>query len=115
MTEFFAAPQSVHTGADTSLDQDNSFDMSNRYLDENTALADINKDIYEVFVEDPVVVANIRKLEARSQRGMLAYGTSMEDNPASSLEWIDHAIEEALDLANYLEKLKRELNKRGIP
>ena len=60
---------------------------------------------------DPVIEANINLLLTRSLRGMKEYGMTMADNPLSATEWIDHAIEEALDLANYLQRLKMELSK----
>lgn len=60
-------------------------------------------------VKDPVVRAVIRRLEERSAIGMSTYGKTMEENPAGILFWIDSAIEEALDLANYLQKMKHVL------
>lgn len=60
---------------------------------------------------DPVVAANIRRLSERSAEGMKKYGTTMMRDDLTSVEWIDHAIEEALDFANYLERLKYDLLK----
>lgn len=59
--------------------------------------------------EDPIVNDVIRSLMRRSNQGMITYGTSMKENPLSTEEWIDNAIEEALDLACYLTRLKDEL------
>jgi len=64
---------------------------------------------------DPVVETNMRRLAQRADVGMKTYGQSMEDHKDESLEyWIDHTIEELLDAANYLEKLKRDLVTKGL-
>ena len=41
----------------------------------------------------------------RQQKGIVKYGTTVEDNPLTRKEWLQHAYEEALDLAVYLKKL----------
>lgn len=38
----------------------------------------------------------------RQQMGVKKYGTQLADNPAGEIERLQHAYEEALDLANYL-------------
>ena len=65
-----------------------------------------------IYEEDPVVATNIVRLRQRSAEGMRKYGTTMMRDDLTAEEWIEHAIEEALDFANYLEALKRKL-KRG--
>lgn len=50
---------------------------------------------------DPVVEANIALLKARSELGLKKYGTSLADNNTDDM--LRHALEEALDLANYLQ------------
>ena len=45
------------------------------------------------------------KILKRSEVGKKKYGTTMERNDLSELEWLKHAQEEAMDLAVYLEKL----------
>jgi hypothetical protein len=52
------------------------------------------------------VIEEIRK---RRDAGRKKYGTTMERSDLSVVQWIQHAKEEALDLAIYLEKLKREV------
>lgn len=43
---------------------------------------------------------------ARRQRaGIKKYGTTVAGNPLSEKEWLQHAYEEALDLAIYLRRL----------
>ena len=58
---------------------------------------------------DPIVAAVIRKMYQRSQVGIKKYGTTLERNDLSTEQWIDHAIEEAMDLVLYLTKLKTQL------
>ncbi len=45
------------------------------------------------------------KILKRSEIGKVKYGTTMERNDLSRLEWLKHAQEEAMDLCVYLEKL----------
>lgn len=52
---------------------------------------------------DPVVEQVRADLLRRSQLGIKKYGTTLADNPAELKEWLNHAYEEALDLANYLQ------------
>lgn len=47
----------------------------------------------------------IKDLQAREVRGLKEYGTTMDRNDLSQDEWLQHAYEEALDLALYLKKL----------
>lgn len=45
------------------------------------------------------------KILKRSEQGKKKYGTTMERNDLTKLEWLKHAQEEAMDLAVYLQKL----------
>lgn len=56
-------------------------------------------------LQDPVVEQVRAKLLARSQKGIQKYKTTLESNPLTRLEWLRHAQEEALGLANYLQVL----------
>lgn len=51
---------------------------------------------------DPVVERTRKLLHDRSQLGIAKYGTTLAENPAECRERLQHALEEALDLANYL-------------
>ena len=64
-----------------------------------------------IYEEDPIVATNIVRLRQRSAEGMQKYGTTMMRDDLTAIEWIDHAIEEALDFANYLEALKRKMKR----
>ena len=52
-------------------------------------------------VEDEVC----KKIKARSDVGKRKYGVTMEEETLTTLEWLIHAQEEAMDLAVYLQKL----------
>ena len=52
------------------------------------------------------------KILKRSEVGKSKYGTTMERNDLSRLEWLKHAQEEAMDLAVYLQKLIDEEEKK---
>ena len=47
----------------------------------------------------------ISKIKHRQALGLSKYGVTMERRDLSTLDWLIHAQEEALDLAIYLEKL----------
>jgi len=57
-------------------------------------------------IEDRVCVS----IQERAKLGLSKYGTSMERTDLSKKEWVQHAQEEALDLAIYLERLKTTSN-----
>lgn len=52
---------------------------------------------------DPVVEANRRMLLERSQLGIKKYGVTLGDAKLSERELVVHSLQEALDLANYLQ------------
>ena len=52
-------------------------------------------------IEDKV----IKKINDRAALGKNKYNTTMERTDLTKLEWLQHAQEEAMDLAIYLQKL----------
>lgn len=52
----------------------------------------------------------IMDLKVREERGLATYGTTMDRKDLSRKEWLQHAYEEALDLAQYLKKEITTLN-----
>jgi hypothetical protein len=46
---------------------------------------------------------------ARQQKGIKKYGTTVAENPLSHKEWLQHAYEEALDMAIYLRRSIEEI------
>ena len=59
--------------------------------------------------EDKIVNTVIKRMVDRSAVGMVKYGVTMERKDIDTIGWIDHAIEEALDFACYLERLKQDI------
>ena len=59
---------------------------------------------------DTVVKAVIERFCQRSELGKSKYGTDLDRQDLSPLEWIQHAQEEHMDAILYLEKLKRVLS-----
>jgi|TARA_R110002074_G_scaffold188993_1_gene354732 hypothetical protein len=64
--------------------------------------------------QDPIVQKVMERMTVRSAEGMKKYGCTMERTDLGTSEWIDHAIEEALDFAVYLERLKKDVLKNAI-
>ena len=60
-------------------------------------------------IEDPIIQEVVNLVIQRSEKGMETYGCTLADAPETTVEWIEHAIEEALDFACYLTRLKRDL------
>lgn len=53
---------------------------------------------------DPIVNKVISRIQARSEAGMQKYGVTMERKDTTTIQWLRHAQEEAMDLACYLER-----------
>lgn len=68
------------------------------------ALASANGSAAPVECEEAV----IQKIRLRRNAGRKKYGTTMERTDLNRLQWLQHAQEEAMDLAIYLERLMRE-------
>ena len=51
------------------------------------------------------------KILDRADVGEKKYGTTMERTDLSTIDWVKHAQEEAMDLAVYLEKILELLTK----
>lgn len=49
-----------------------------------------------------------RDIAERQRIGIAKYGTTVAGNPLQAREWLQHAYEEALDLAIYLRRLLDE-------
>ncbi len=60
--------------------------------------------------DDPICASVAHKLAERSKAGQLKYGTKLTRDDLSQRDWLIHAQEEALDLANYLEVLIQRAN-----
>jgi hypothetical protein len=61
-------------------------------------------------MKDSIVESVIKQFKERSDVGIQKYGTTLDRNDLTPLEWINHAQQEAMDFVLYLEKLK-QINK----
>jgi len=71
----------------------------------------MNEIIKDVLVMSPdeIVRSVLKRFNARSNVGIDKYSTTLERNDLSTLEWLTHAQEEAMDFVLYLERLKQEI------
>ena len=47
----------------------------------------------------------IADMKVREERGLMKYGTTVDRTDLTQEQWLQHAYEEALDLAIYLKKV----------
>ena len=59
----------------------------------------------DINTTDKIVETVMWKLKTRSEIGITKYNTTLHDSKESTLDFLRHAQEEAMDLANYLEVL----------
>ena len=59
--------------------------------------------------KDTIVEAIVDKFKDRSDIGIKKYNTTLDREDFTTEQWIDHAIEEAMDMILYLERLKRDI------
>lgn len=69
------------------------------------------KDGYKEKVKDTIVESVINQFKQRSKIGIAKYGVTLDRTDLSTLDWINHAQEEAMDFCLYLEKIKQEISK----
>lgn len=53
-----------------------------------------------------------RKMLIRAERGLDKYGVTTERTDLDTLQWLQHAQEEAMDLAVYLERLMSDIRRK---
>ena len=64
-------------------------------------------------IEDKIVLRVLSRFNERSQVGITKYNTTLERTDLSTLEWLTHAQEEAMDFVLYLERLKDEYKSKS--
>ena len=64
-------------------------------------------------LDDTVVIGVINKFCQRSNLGKQKYGTTLDREDLSTVDWITHAQEELMDGILYLERLKRQISSDG--
>lgn len=60
---------------------------------------------------DKIVEEVVAKYRQRSELGIKKYGTTLDENKATLIEWLTHLQEELMDATLYIEKLKSDLDK----
>lgn len=61
---------------------------------------------------DEIVRNVLKRFNERSKVGIEKYSTTLERIDLSTLEWITHAQDEAMDFVLYLERLKQEFKNK---
>jgi hypothetical protein len=74
---------------------------------EITIIEHSNNNTRQILKTDSIVDATIDKFIDRSRVGKLKYNTDLDRGDLSLEEWIEHSIEEAMDLILYLQKIKQ--------
>ena len=64
-------------------------------------------------MRDTITSRIIELIETRADKGLQTYGVTMDRDDLDLDAWFDHAIEEALDLAIYLMKIKTIANENN--
>lgn len=59
---------------------------------------------------DSIVKRVIDSFKKRSERGLEKYGTTLDRNDLTNLEWLQHLQEEIMDATLYIEKIKSIIN-----
>ena len=59
--------------------------------------------------KDKIVENVISKFSSRSEVGVKKYGTTLEENELTLIQWLNHLQEELMDATLYVQKLKEEL------
>jgi hypothetical protein len=67
------------------------------------------------YCADSIVNSVISAFIGRSNVGLQKYGTTLDRDDLSVLDWIQHAQEEHMDAILYLEKLKTKLREPTVP
>jgi hypothetical protein len=62
-----------------------------------------------VEINDSIVRSIVSQFIERSNVGIQKYGKTLDRNDLTTLEWIEHAKQEAMDFILYLEKLKMHM------
>jgi hypothetical protein len=58
-------------------------------------------------VSDSIVESVVDQFRTRAELGKAKYGTTMDRNDLTPMQWIQHLQEELMDAVVYLEKVKQ--------
>ena len=65
-------------------------------------------------IQDPILLRVLAKYYERSETGIKKYGRTLDRDDLSFLDWLTHLQEELMDATLYIEKLKKEAQKKSI-
>ena len=68
------------------------------------------KDFITIETDDTILIKVIEKLHQCSLVEQKKYGTTMDREDLTLVEWLNHLQEELCDAIQYIEKLKHETN-----
>lgn len=63
---------------------------------------------------DRIVIQVLHQIAERSEKGLEKYGTNLERTDLETLDWLQHAQEEAMDLCLYLERIKEQIKNKQL-
>lgn len=87
--------------------------INGTWIQDNTTFKADGKEVMRIDangnIVDSVVESVVKKFKERSRVGIEKYNTTLDRTDLKTLDWINHAQEEAMDFCLYLERLKKEL------
>ena len=84
--------------------QENIYNIRNRKTQQNILISENNV--------DTILFQVLQEFQQRAEFGYNKYGTDMDREDLTLVEWIQHAKEEHMDAILYLEKIRQEEIKR---
>ena len=70
--------------------------------------------LMEKQIQDPILLRVLAKYYERSETGVKKYGRTLDRDDLSFIDWLNHLQEELMDATLYIEKLKKEAQKKSI-
>jgi glycosyl transferase family 25 len=100
-------PNPLLQGDKSSQQEDKSLQQEDKSLQDK-----FSQTVNNSYCADSIVNSVISAFIGRSNVGLQKYGTTLDRDDLSILDWIQHAQEEHMDAILYLEKLKTEIIKK---
>jgi hypothetical protein len=63
-------------------------------------------------MKDEIVESILNRFILRSKAGIEKYGVTLQREDLTTLEWLQHAQDEAMDFCLYIERLKQEFSNK---
>jgi hypothetical protein len=99
----------------SDLSQDQKIAIVPQVIEPQVAIVQVIEPVKKdnSYTSDSIVNSVIHAFIGRSNVGLQKYGTTLDRDDLSILDWIQHAQEEHMDAILYLEKLKTEYIKKN--